>query len=216
MGRSPKTRKKTAQRHVPGSRSKKHEPLPNWLRVVLVCISLGMISTSTYLAFRDNAVGGEEYTEISVTIQDPPKFAEHEIKSSVYQEVAFTTKEYRKAFVISGYSAKATDVAKLCQEVGKGDTVRLTIKRSQLPDLDKETFVNNYNEVFGIGKGGVAYVDFDKRKEIADGDSKYALFGALLGFAFLPFGVFKRMQTKGMGIVLGTVAVVGLAVVAFI
>lgn len=175
-----------------------------------------MVSTSTYLAFRDNAVGGEEYTEISVTIQDPPKFAEHEIKSTVYREVAFTTKEYKKAFVISGYSVKATDVAKLCEEVKEGDSVRLTIKRSQLPELDKETFVNNYNDAFGIGKGGVAYVDFDKRKEIADSDSKYALFGVLLGFAFLPYGVFKRMPTKGMGIVFGLVSVVGLVLVVFL
>src|SRR5690606_22959311 len=114
-----------------------------------------------YLALRDNSLPDNELSTIYVTLKDTPKYDEYKIKSTTYRDIILTTKEYQREFKITAMTYKATDHNAFKANVLAGDKVELKVKKSELDDLNENTFWNNYNDVYGLSKNGNSYVDIE-------------------------------------------------------
>jgi hypothetical protein len=175
-----------------------------------------LIVPFSWFAVRDNAVDDKEYLEISATIKISPKFDEYEIKPTRYQTITFRTNEYLKDFVISRASVQASNVEAINREISVGDSIWITIEKSEIENLNTKTFVNNYNDAFGLRKNLTTYVDLDKRNAIEEKDAKYSYFFILLGAVILPYGVFKGKPIIGMDKAIGIVILLGLIIAAIL
>jgi hypothetical protein len=178
-------RKKALAREAP------YQPPSNGTRAFVIVISLTMIFLFLYLALRDNSLRNVELGTLSVTLKESPRYDEYKIKSTTYQDITLTTKEYERKFKIAGMTYKAIDHAGFATEVRAGDIVELKVRKSEMNDLDNFSLWNNFNDVYGLQKNGKSYIDIGLRTELLDKDSKWSYFFVAVGLVMLPYGFIK-------------------------
>ncbi|MEM0543993.1 hypothetical protein WFZ85_15415, partial [Flavobacterium sp. j3] len=86
-----------------------YKPISKSDRIVVITISLIMILSFVYLAFRDNSLPDNELVSINVKLKSPPKYDEYKIKSTTYRDIILTTKEYSREFKITSMTYEATN-----------------------------------------------------------------------------------------------------------
>jgi len=194
------------------TKKKPYEPESKGARIFVIVISLTFVFVSLYLAFRDNSIPDNELSTISVTLKETPKYDEYKIKSTTYRDIILTTKEQKREFKITGMTYKATDHNAFKANVLVGDKVKLKVKKTELENLNENTFWNNYNDVYGLSKDGISYVNIELRTELTDKDSKWSYFFVIIGLVMLPYGFIKSRPLISMDKVITATAVVGLII----
>ncbi|MEM0544072.1 hypothetical protein WFZ85_15885, partial [Flavobacterium sp. j3] len=86
-----------------------YKPISKSDKIVVITISLIMILSFVYLAFRDNSLPNNELVSINVKLKSPPKYDEYKIKSTTYRDIILTTKEYSREFKITSMTYEATN-----------------------------------------------------------------------------------------------------------
>ncbi|MTI29295.1 RuvB-like domain-containing protein [Xanthovirga aplysinae] len=211
-----KRKRKTQSRKKNQSKKNTFEPLPGWAKLFVIGFSLVMIFGSIYLAIKDNTVYESDLTTIEVTLKEDPIYDQYKIKSTTYKEITLKTKEYQRDFKVTGKTYKSTDHYKLRTSVKAGDHVQLKVKKGTVPKLNKKSFVNNYNEVFGLSKKGISLIDLVLKAELEDKDSKWAYCFTILGLVMLPYGFIKKKPMLSMEKAISLTALVGLLVIIII
>ncbi|WP_255077227.1 hypothetical protein [Lacihabitans sp. CCS-44] len=167
-------------------------------RIIVITISIAFIFLFLYLALRDNSLPDNELSTINVTLKDTPKYDEYKIKSTTYRDIILTTKEYQHEFKITAMTYKATDHNSFKANIKVGDRVGLKIKKSELDNLNKGSFWNDYNDVYGLKKDGINYINLELKTELEDKDSKWSYFFVVVGIVMLPYGFIKNKPLISM------------------
>ncbi len=181
-------------------------------RIFAIAVSLTIVFFFLYLAHRDNSLPEDELSSIYVTLKDTPKYDEYQIKSTTYRDIILTTKEYQREFKITAMTYNATNHDAFKTNVFAGDKVELKVKKSDLEDLNDNTYWNNYNDVYGLSKDGINYIDIKLRTRLIDIDSKYAYFMVVFGLVILPYGFIKRKPYIDFDTAIAATAIIGLIV----
>jgi hypothetical protein len=168
-----------------------NEPVSKGTRIFVIAFSLTFIFLFFYLANRDNSIPNNELSTIHVTLKDAPKYHEYSIKSTTHRDIIVTTKEFNREFRITGNTYRATDHNALKSNIFAGDRVELKVKKSDLDNLDENSFWNTYNDFYGLSKNGNSYIDIELRTELTDKDSKWMYGLVILGLVMLPYGFIK-------------------------
>ncbi|MGB0391958.1 MAG: hypothetical protein ACPGD5_10330, partial [Salibacteraceae bacterium] len=174
----------------------------------IVTISLTIIVPALYLAFRNNSIPNNELQTITVTIKDQPKYNEYKFRGTTVRDIILATKEYDRKFKIAGMTFKSIDHTIFKENVFAGDKVELRLKKNEVDEIDRNTFFNNYNSVYGLRKNGITLVDIELRKELKDKDSKWAFLFVILGLVMLPYGIIKRKPLISMKISITATALI--------
>jgi hypothetical protein len=169
-----------------------YEFMPKRERIIIITISTIFIFLFLYLALRDNSLPDNELSTINVTLKDTPKYDEYKIKSTTYRDIILTTKEFQREFIITGMTFKATDHNGLKTNIKNGDKVEIKVRKSGLNNLNENSYWNNYNDVYGLRKDNINYVDIELRTKLTDNDSNWSYFFVLLGLVMLPYGFIKN------------------------
>lgn len=191
-------RKNKRDRQKTFAKKTPYEPATKGARIFVILTSLTFVFLFLYLALRDNSLSDNELITINVTLKDTPKYDEYKIKSTTYRDIILTTKEYQREFRITAMTYKATDHNAFKSNVLVGDKVEIKVKKSELDDLNKNTFWNKSNDVYGLTKNGKNYIDIELKTELEDSDSKWSYFGVALGLIMLPYGFMKRKSLISM------------------
>jgi hypothetical protein len=193
-----------------------YEPVSKGERFLVIAISLIFVFVSLYWSLRDNSIADNELSTILVTLKETPKYDEYKIKSATYRDIILTTKEHKREFKITGMTYKATDHNAFKSNIFAGDEVTLSVKKSELNNLDKNTYWNNYNDVYGLSKNGSSYINMEIRTELINKDSKWAYFFVIIGLIILPYGIINGKPLISMDKAITTTAVIGLIVMLII
>lgn len=194
------------------TKKKPYEPTSKGTRIFIIAFSLTVIFLSLYLALRDNSIPNNELSTIYVTLKDLPKYDEYKIKSTTYRDIILTTKEHNREFKITGMTYRATDHNAFKSNIFAGDKVELKVKKSELDNLNENTYWNNYNDVYGLSKNGSSYIDIELRTQLMDKDSKWSYCFVILGLVILPYGFIKGKPLIGMDRAVTATAVIGLII----
>ena len=157
----------------------------------IIVFSLIMISIFLYFALRNNSIEDKDLQKVKVTLKDAPQYDSYKIKSTTYRDIVLKTHEFEKVFKITGMTYRATDHKTLKDSIFAGDIIEIKVKSEDFAKLNSTTIVNNYNEVYGLKKNGVEYIDLDSRTRLKDKDSYWAYCFVLLGAILLPYGFIK-------------------------
>ena len=193
-----------------------YEPVSKGARMFVIATSLTIVILFLYLALRDNSLPDNDLSTIYVTLKDTPKYDEYKIKSTTYRDIILRTKEYQREFKITAMTYNATDHNALKANVLAGDKVELKVKKSELDDLNENTFWNNYNDVYGLSKNGNSYVDIELRTELTDKDSKWSYFFVIIGLVMLPYGFVKTKPIISMDKAITSTVVIGLIIMLIV
>jgi hypothetical protein len=164
----------------------------------IIAGSLAIIFVFLYLGLRDNSLLDNELSTVYVKLKDNPKYDEYKVKSTTYQDIILTTKEYRRDFKITGFTYKATNHRAFKANIQAGDKVELKIKKSELDHLNDNAFSNSYNDIYGLSKDGIEYVDNELRTELKDKDSRWSYLFVLIGLVMLPYGFIRGKPLIGL------------------
>ena len=185
-----------------------YKPISKSDRIVVITISLIMILSFLYLALRDNSLPNNELVSINVTLKSLPKYDEYKIKSTTYRDIILTTKEYNREFKITSMTYEATNHEEFKTNINSGDNIELKILKSEVSELNEHSFWNDYNEVYGLTKDGINYIDIELRTELKDSDSKWSYFLVAIGLVMLPYGFLKRKPLISMEKAVTTICII--------
>jgi hypothetical protein len=209
-------RKNKRDRQKTFAKKTPYEPATKGERIFVIATSLTIVFLFLYLALRDNSLPDNELSTIYVTLKETPKYDEYKIKSTTYRDIILTTKEYKRKFKITSMTYKATDHNAFKANVLAGDRVELKVKKSELDDLNENTFWNNYNDVYGLSKNGNSYVDIELRTELKNKDSKWSYFFVIIGLVMLPYGFIKSKPLISMDKAITATALIGLIIMLIV
>jgi hypothetical protein len=212
MNRSEK-RKIKRKRIKSTIKNKTYEPPSKKARLITITISLTVVFAFLYLALRDNTIPENELSTIYVTLKKKPKYDEYTIKRTTYRDIILTTKEYNRDFKITAWTYKATNHEAFKSNILAKDQIELKVKKSKLDELDKNTFWNDYNDVYQLTKNSQKYIDLELRTELIDNDSKWGYFVVIIGLIFLPYGFIKSKPLINMDKAIIATTVIGLITV---
>jgi hypothetical protein len=212
MNRSEK-RKIKRKRIKSTIKNKTYEPPSKKARLITITISLTVVFAFLYLALRDNTIPENELSTIYVTLKKKPKYDEYTIKRTTYRDIILTTKEYNRDFKITAWTYKATNHEAFKSNILAKDQIELKVKKSKLDELDKNTFWNDYNDVYQLTKNSQKYIDLELRTELIDNDSKWGYFVVSIGLIFLPYGFIKSKPLINMDKAIIATTVIGLITV---
>lgn len=181
-------------------------------KISIIILSSVIILIFLYLGMRDNSVNHDDLSTIKVTLKDTPKYDVYKIKSTTYRDIILTTHEYDRKFKITGMTFEATAHNTLKETVFAGDMLYLKVKSEDIDKLNNNTTVNNYNEVYGLTKKGVNYIDLDLRTKMTNKDSKWAYLFVMLGLVMLPYGFIKGKPIIGMTYAVLIFCIIGLII----
>jgi hypothetical protein len=179
-------------------------------KVSIIILSSAIILIFLFLGMRDNSIHNEDLSTIKVTLKETPKYYVYKIKSTTYRDIILTTQEYDKEFKITGMTFDATAHRSFKENVFAGDVLFLKVNSEDVDKLNNNTFVNNYNEVYGLTKKGINYIHLDLRTKLKNKDSKGAYLFVLLGLVMLPYGFIKGKPKISMTYAVLIICVVGL------
>jgi hypothetical protein len=198
------------------SKLKPYKPNTKSDRIIIISIALVIIFSFLYIALRDNSLPNNELASINVTLKSSPKYDEYKIKSTTYRDIILTTTEYNREFKIIDMTYEATDHEAFKSNIKSGDRIELKVLKSEVSELDENSFWNDYNDVYGLTKNGRNYIDIELRTEMKDSDSKWSYFFIAIGLIMLPYGFIKRKPLISMDKVLTTICVLGLILILLI
>jgi len=181
-------------------------------RLIVIIFSAILISLFLYLALRDNGLADNDLLPIVATLRETPKYDEFKIKATTYHEITLITKEYNRVFKITGMTYKATNHNAFKSSIIAGDIIELKVKTVDFDNLDKNTFSNNYNDVYSVTKNGISYINNSLRTELANKDGKWAYFFVAVGLIMLPYGFIKKRPLISMTTALVTTAIVEIVI----
>jgi hypothetical protein len=198
------------------SKLKPYKPITKSDRIIIISIALVIIFSFLYVALRDNSLLNNELASINVTLKSSPKYDEYKIKSTTYRDIILTTKEYNREFKITDMTYEATDHEAFKSNIKSGDRIELKVLKSEVSELDENSFWNDYNDVYGLTKNGRNFIDVELRTELKDSDSKSSYFFIGIGLIMLPYGFIKRKPLISMDKALTTICVLGLILILII
>ncbi|CAH0336000.1 hypothetical protein FVB9288_01672 [Flavobacterium sp. CECT 9288] len=198
------------------SKLKPYKPITKNDRIIIISIALVIIFSFLYVALRDNSLPNNELVSINVTLKSSPKYDEYKIKSTTYRDIVLTTKEYNREFKITDMTYEATDHEAFKSNIKSGDRIELKVLKSEVSELDENSFWNDYNDVYGLTKNGRNFIDVELRTELKDSDSKWSYFFIAIGLIMLPYGFIKRKPLISMDKALTTICVLGLILILII
>ena len=198
------------------SKLKPYKPITKSDRIIIISISLVIIFSFLYIALRNNSLPNNELVSINVTLKSSPKYDEYKIKSTTYRDIVLTTKEYNREFKITDMTYEATDHEAFKSNIKSGDRIELKVLKSEVSELDENSFWNDYNDVYGLTKNGRNFIDVELRTELKDSDSKWSYFFIAIGLIMLPYGFIKRKPLISMDKALTTICVLGLILILII
>ncbi len=198
------------------SKLKPYKPNTKSDRIIIISIALVIIFSFLYVALRNNSLPNNELVSINVTLKSSPKYDEYKIKSTTYRDIVLTTKEYNREFKITDMTYEATDHEAFKSNIKSGDRIELKVLKSEVSELDENSFWNDYNDVYGLTKNGRNFIDVELRTELKDNDSKWSYFFIAIGLIMLPYGFIKRKPLISMDKALTTICVLGLILILII
>ncbi|PRZ19245.1 hypothetical protein [Flavobacterium granuli] len=198
------------------SKLKPYKPITKSDRIIIISIALVIIFSFLYVALRDNSLPNNELASINVTLKSSPKYDEYKIKSTTYRDIILTTKEYNREFKITDMTYEATDHEAFKSNIKSGDRIELKVLKSEVSELDENSFWNDYNDVYGLTKNGRNFIDVELRTELKDSDSKWSYFFIAIGLIMLPYGFIKRKPLISMDKALTIICVLGLILILII
>jgi len=190
-----------------------YKPLSKSYRIFIISISLIMILSFLYLSLSDHLRLNNELVSINVSLKSSPKYHEYKIKSTTYRDIILTTEEYNKEFRIMSMTYKATNHEEFKTDIKSGDKIELNVLKSDVSELNKHSFWNDYNEVYGLTKDGKNYIDIELRTKLVDDDIKWGYIFVVIGLAMLPYGFLKRKPLISMDKVITTICVIALILI---
>lgn len=195
---------------------KTYKPITKSDRIIIISISLVMIFSFLYVALRDNSLPNNELASINVILKSSPKYDEYKIKSTTYRDIILSTKEYNREFKITDMTYEATDHEAFKSNIKSGDSIELKVLKSEVSELNENSFWNNYNDVYGLTKNGRNFIDVELRTELKDSDSKWSYFFIAIGLIMLPYGFIKRKPLISMDKAITTICVLGLILILIV
>lgn len=198
------------------SKLKPYKPNTKSDRIIIISIALVIIFSFLYVALRNNSLPNNELVSINVTLKSSPKYDEYKIKSTTYRDIVLTTKEYNREFKITDMTYEATDHEAFKSNIKSGDRIELKVLKSEVSELDENSFWNDYNDVYGLTKNGRNFIDVELRIELKDSDSKWSYFFIAIGLIMLPYGFIKRKPLISMDKALTAICVLGLILILII
>jgi hypothetical protein len=195
------------------SKLKAYKPITKSDKIILVSISLAIIFTFLYVALRDNSLPSNELASINVILKSSPKYDEYKIKSTTYRDIILSTKEYNREFKITDMTYEATDHEAFKSNIKSGDSIELKVLKSEVSELNENSFWNDYNDVYGLTKNGRNFIDVELRTELKDSDSKWSYFFISIGLIMLPYGFIKRKPLISMDKAITATCILGLILI---
>ncbi len=186
---------------------KTYKPITKSDRIIIISISLVIIFSFLYVALRNNSIPNNELVSINVTLKISPKYDEYKIKSTTYRDIILTTKEYDREFKITSMTYEATDHEAFKSNIKFGDSIELKVLKSEVSELNENSFWNDYNDVYGLTKNGRNFIDAELRTELKDSDSKWSYFFVAIGLIMLPYGFMKRKPLISMDKAITTICI---------
>jgi hypothetical protein len=103
-----------------------------------------------------------------VTLSKKPRHEIETIKWTTYRSLILNFKNYKKDFEIGGKEYSSLDFDKVNTELNEGDEIWIKILKEDFKHLNKNTFINNFNNVFDLGKESKSFIDLDKKRAIKE------------------------------------------------
>lgn len=170
------------------------EEAPIWGKIFFVSFPLLIILGSLYLVFRDNNIYESDLETLHVTLKGNPKYEEHGIRGKRWV-VVMDTKEYSKKFIIEQEAYEATNHVVFSSITGNNH-IELKVDKDDLESLNDESFfASKYNNVLGVKKDGISFIDLDLVNELKGSDSKWGYATVLFGVVILPY-IFQRREPR--------------------
>lgn len=185
-------------------------------RIIILSFSVILIVGSVYLGLKSNKILEEELTAIRVTLDADPEFEQYRLKATTHYSIILRAQEYKRQFKIIGKTYEATNRHALQSELKAGDQVELKMMTDEVNEIEDDTFINNYNEIYGLSKGTKSYISLADREVLADKDSTWFFGFTALGLVFLPYGLMKRRPMISIDRAVGSLVVVGIVIILFV
>ncbi|MFK7982965.1 MAG: hypothetical protein AB8G86_23500 [Saprospiraceae bacterium] len=177
-----------------------------YLAISLLCFFFGLPSI-----YQDNQISREHLEGIDVTLVETPEF-----RPGKMAHFNFFTKEYGKEFRVLSFTLEALNKKEIKEEIKLGDKLIFLVKKEDVEELRNETFINNFNLVYGIQKGEKAYIDLKRRNSEQREDDMFGIIGILLGVTSLIYLIWGEKISISYSVIMLTLFACGFFIMIFL
>jgi hypothetical protein len=175
----------------------------HWIYIYGIPIMIFIIPL--FYSLKSHEISEKELISVKVTVSENPEFIKIRKSRNSWSTIQkyfinIKTVNYKKVFRIDGFTYDATQT-NWVKGIKPNDRIILKVLKADFKELNDETYINNYNNVYDLIKDEKSYINLDLRAELMSKDNRVLLPISLIGLIMLVYSFVKKPKFKMRGVI---------------